>query len=1231
MAVAGAAMWFAYQDTGINVERITASPTQALIAFQVPDAATQCTVEIYTDESQSALINDVNEQLFAGSQNCKRPGSLVDGNHIVFVAGLRKAQKASDGRFYSRALETNRKHYYRIRSGSLSKMGSFETSNIPLGKLYGEPYPFDKDAPGHYAWPSIDWTDSSKEYIDPLTGVVVKRMSGPGMSGLEVSKPADGVLSYDVGGGWNGDTNAAAIDNRAATFSGADPKPLFIRAPQFCPNGWGCERAGKWDAPYRGLDDVEVTIKAWCSTPGCRANSGGERNIDICLSADGVNCATGWKTVPAATSSSGSVVFPSKFPAPILSGWIGEGGGPLPRPALGTLEGKVNTEGNKVTWASGHKFPIELTAGSRIRIGDREQTIESVEGAGRLTVAADLGTLRDAPFTMSNFGLLIRKSTSSADLLEVDGVSFRTANSQEFEMPASGTWNFCSSKMIQDSQGKDGYICSANTADRYPTLWFVSPSDGESRFLGVAQLPFNADTSGGPIDGNAAGCLAGIAVSSSDPNQIYCMAGSSASPDQGLLIFRGTYQPQGKRGCNQPSGYQAIPSGDMCNVNWELLTKPSQNRGLMKQAASFDPSFDPKRYPYIGLFAYQGGKLGFYAWAAQDTMAWTIWVDEETQQIVSMQNYHSNAPCRFCIVHSFLPLGDEEYNAVVVKDFNGGGETGAGPYEVEVKSVVGSNDGAVAANTGQACPADLDDKFKATGATGSRCIVVTLSGDPCDSSPSQWEKQNAAACPWQPNAITLQPIAEGDEAQSGNERFLFVKNLGENRWVLMRNHNLIHGPTLKENTSRASEQKAGWKLRMVCSAATGSGYVWVKYGEDAHGTAMIRDNSLSRAQHGDITALGTIMGDYDVEADRLGRFIWSRPIADRRNTPADFKILNGVTFGAVPVYNTTVFQDYIQTHPSWRQIAAPEKERGWYLDGNPFAPQTGSQYGLWRQPAALVSGSLHKLGRLPSPLSRKVLPTVAWSGAHLLEDVSGPQARLSGEAADSWKYCVADANDECAEGSRTGDVYLNAPGMTIDGMCGESFNFRRPCFTSMVNAGIGIAQYGSTDHGTTRPDRFLTGHFQRYNFTWTYANAVPVPNGTWAVTSGSWLEGVRNDLLLVKIPPQPEPDGVDRNNFVPVTVEVPAAQGASKARVRFGYAENGPVDAYYCTSRREACATGGQPYAWAGEQASMTACASGCTVQVPGISGRVVYWVVDWFDDGGGLVRSGGAGAAVVP
>jgi hypothetical protein len=484
----------------------------------------------------------------------------------------------------------------------------------------------------------------------------------------------------------------------------------------------------------------------------------------------------------------------------------------------------------------------------------------------------------------------------------------------------------------------------------------------------------------------------------------------------------------------------------------------------------------------------------------------------------------------------------------------------------------------------------------------------------------------------------MQELALGDEAYGvsngvqSNERFLVVKSLGDNQWVLLRNYGIARGPQLAEIVSTLSTHAPGWKLRMACSAAVGSAYVWVKFNDANH--PILRDYALSPAQHGDISPLGSMQSSYCAEIDRYCLPVWQRGIPDRIGQKADRRWVVGRTFANYDVWGADVFRRFIQSHPSWRQAKAEPHEQAWYLDGNPWAGSSGGDFGLWSQPVAHVTGSLYHLTSVGhTPLARKLLATIAWAGQHLLRDISGPGSLLTGDAADNWSYCVADVAGECRPGAAAGSVYVNAPSLVTDGACGESFYYRRPCFTSMLLTGVGINQVGVRAADiAAQGQRFLTAHLQRYNMTWTYSNAAPTPNGRYAVIGGSWLGGRRNELLLMKLPPFPPHDSIVRSNFVPVTIGVAGYEGSTKVRVRFGYAENGPADSYYCTSRKEACTTGGSPYSWASEAPAPLNCPStGCRVEAPAIAGRVLYYVVDRLNDAGVTIDSSTRGVVAVP
>ena len=148
------------------------------------------------------------------------------------------------------------------------------------------------------------------------------------------------------------------------------------------------------------------------------------------------------------------------------------------------------------------------------------------------------------------------------------------------------------------------------------------------------------------------------------------------------------------------------------------------------------------------------------------------------------------------------------------------------------------------------------------------------------------------------------------------------------------------------------------------------------------------------------------------------------------------------------------------------------------------------------------------------------------------------------------------------------------------------------------------------------------------------ANSRVLPDGSWALLWTEWFHLQRSEAFLAKLPPFPAADNVDRTNFEQVGLYVSGMNGATQAVVEFGYAENGPSDKLYCTSRQETCVRGnqtGSDYSFAFEPVTPVPCQGGCTIQIPAIPGRVLYYRARYLNDSGQTVLTGPAAATVVP
>jgi hypothetical protein len=167
----------------VRVEGTTA--TQALLRYTAPDA-NPCTLEVREGSSGAPLAHDEDPRLFPGSQS--------DGGGAAnrfWVVGKKRTDLAADGRYYSRALQTNTRHRYLLTCGNQKTEGSFKTANIPLGKTFSEPLQLDREHPGRNVFPTIDPDDRAQSIVDPNTGARIKRVTLP--------KDSDGLSWYDAG------------------------------------------------------------------------------------------------------------------------------------------------------------------------------------------------------------------------------------------------------------------------------------------------------------------------------------------------------------------------------------------------------------------------------------------------------------------------------------------------------------------------------------------------------------------------------------------------------------------------------------------------------------------------------------------------------------------------------------------------------------------------------------------------------------------------------------------------------------------------------------------------------------------------------------------------------------------------------------------------------------------------------------------------------------------------
>jgi hypothetical protein len=764
-----------------NVRVTGTTPTQAVITFQVPDPS-NCLVLVSTDSQFTNQVNDTNVALFPGSQNCNRASSAVDGNQVTFVAGLRTSKKSAlDGKFYSLALECNTTHYFKIISQGVDiATGSFTTKNPPLGATYPEPAPYDPQGFGNYAWPNIDWSDKSKTYVDPQTGVLLKRMTGPGDWGAAyTNRSAFGSITvYDANGKWSNSGNAGSNGATAATSTGAGPSdplfiPIVISGSKVTPN---------WN-PIITLDDVRIT--PFCGGTDAAAEN---RQIKVSLSVDGGQTpATNEFTI---TCPSGSAVqqtaVPAVFPQPMFNGW----GGTLIQGDKNPPSGTVSVAGSKVTligsilstsyfdvnWARGTPIYIQGSSAMETPCPNDYCLIDSVQSATQLTIQQS-GSLASAGYQGRGFGLRIVKATSVGDVNVSFGLEY--AYSHQFGMLTNGNHQICSAKTVSvsvDAAGQPlnspltGRLCVAHTTGgTNAALYLLIAENADGSFRGETRLLSNIEFSAKNTNYSGDSSLIAVEVPGNpfdpdDPRKLY-----ATTIGNGGRLLSGIYDTS-VAGCDYrafswasaTNGYlrEAAASEVDC-MRWTNLTPSSANppmdlRSQITRAyRSLYPGFD------VGIFnsprfpGFGGGMMTVGMTVGNENIGIFGNFSLATGLLVGVGDTFHQYPGRWGGVHGF-PVSTAGTLRLGTINFIGGLGVYApnpnvplsGPWETTVTAVShtdgsqtpawNTTDTGLSYTDAHACPAGLDERWVALGAAAGtqRCHLVKVNSEPCSHSPN---------------------------------------------------------------------------------------------------------------------------------------------------------------------------------------------------------------------------------------------------------------------------------------------------------------------------------------------------------------------------------------------------------------------------------------------------------------------------------------------------------------
>ena len=260
----------------------------------------------------------------------------------------------------------------------------------------------------------------------------------------------------------------------------------------------------------------------------------------------------------------------------------------------------------------------------------------------------------------------------------------------------------------------------------------------------------------------------------------------------------------------------------------------------------------------------------------------------------------------------------------------------------------------------------------------------------------------------------------------------------------------------------------------------------------------------------------------------------------------------------------------------------------------------------------------------------KRLPLHGWAGRFLLKDASNSSTANTADLP-NYSLCRAFNANECFVGSVKGNLYVTVPRAYLDGQChSDTFALTAPCVGQLSPLTGQITQFrvdrADGIGATVRKLGYVHG---MPGLQYQFSNCRATPDAAYAFCIADWLDGVRSEWVALRISPLPTPDTVNRTTFVPITLTYSGSPDATYIRARFGYLENGG-SLLRCTGYQVECSTEipsgspTDPYSFTNEPVTRQSCPNGssCTLKLPAISHRMLYYVVDRLDSNGNIVTS---------
>lgn len=1279
---------------------IQTSAQQAMICVRT-DQAGVGTYIISTNISLTPVVDDNNATLFPGANLDTRDGSIVNGNYHCYIAGIRTGATASDSIIHSRSLTASTTYYGSAQYGADAAVTfSFTTQTVAFGATFAETPPFAVGGFGNYGWPTINWLDQSKEYTDPLTGVLIKRATGPGWWGSQRPPIA---LDNQVGGvGWTNPSrvlNGSACDGTAPNcgVTGNTNKLFLGMYGNNFSNGLPTESTSAGFSTIDIIDDFIALVYGQGSDAMM-----GNRQLNICLTFfDSATCDTATQTVTLGTTP-GTVGFPANGVGQVggVNTWspqfqFGEWGGTAPlrgdfAASYGTvtITGGINVALTSLA-ASYNYFSIKWKTGALIQItgsgctagGTDVGKIQSVTDQEHLILQADTcGNPVDAPYHSMASGIIIWKTNATGTL--TIGVNYSYAYSATFKLLAEGDGEVCSRNPVTVSFAADGVtplvpsvpgkLCflpfmASDAHSLAGGLLFLLTQLGETRLLSNLFSNFVVNPGDAVIDQNTNQIAYNFGPwDKTDPLKFYGLApvGSgktsifSAAYDMtknfkayshplwpcGVCYIGGPAQPGQDPTIAFPGG--RWPDDPIIYAN---ITKPSDTpaHDVYTQILAANPSYD------TSVITANNGIdriLGGYAFiqstgGSQDSICTVSTFDLATGLIHGVGDSWTTYPGRWGGCHSSFQSGVTPGAYALALNPPGAaggfapntGVTAVGPHQITPYSVLkggvfNTDTSLTAASPLDACPANP------FGFVGNNCMTIRTQ-DVCSHSPRTSERVKWP-CPYNmANWSQITPLAAGDGlvfSGGNNENGQVISstptanvncnNVVDCVEIVVGRGAFATTPRIAPNPWTAYAIPPGGQCNFTgCSPGVG---IWVAASQTNFNTNWLLDPQgfAAHADAGTAPTPGHITfpasciynTNYHVRYDKtlaamVGTFVGANVVS-----------CNGPFNGVSP---SLTFQSY----PSNEQYNAIVNEKHWFSE---FHHMNGSNgFTFFETPSmidpiayALVGGtsSVYKFTTIAGGLAfnaanYKNHAFGGYAGRFLWKDMSSAsQGNLITDAT-PWGVCGVLVVNECRTGSAVGDVYAtvpNLPAQTPQPNCFTDWLTESlPCaFFPNANASWLMQIDGSQSYSNQEFMRHITMGFTGWGRQYQFNTFISDPDGKWGFYKCDWCDGIRSEVMIGKFSSYDPIRYANRSGFINFPIQL--GSSSTYAEAQFGYIENGTTSSFYCMGRADACNTSGTPYGFEGLPRVLQSCVGGCTIQIPAISGRMLYYRVRRSSDG---------------